>query len=78
MTCTAISIYQAHFRPNAKGIQRVLRVTLIHGLILQNKNFLKNMPKVITSAIKILKIILALLKTLKKKDGENQGFQCKS
>ena len=37
------------------------------------------MPKVITSAIEILKIILALLKTLKKKkDGENQGFQCKS
>ena len=33
------------------------------------------MPKVITSAIEILKIILALLKTLKKKDGENQGFQ---
>ena len=38
---------------------------------LQNNNFLKNMPKVITSVIEILQIILALLKT----DGKNQGFQ---
>ena len=32
------------------------------------------MPKVITSAIEILKIILALLKTLKKKMGKTKDF----